>query len=63
MEGIQYGPAVSQEDGASDADGGSDGRQGVAAVVPRIGFQGLGIEFPAFENGVTVKDFLRDNGR
>ena len=63
--GVENTPAGAEDDGAADTYRGAYGREGVAAVVPRIGNDGLRAHLAACGDGEAVAGLLggdRDDG-
>ncbi len=61
-DGVQHAPLVAQHYGAADAQSRADGREGVAAVVPSVGYDGLRIDLAADADGEAVANLLGDDG-
>ena len=60
-QGIQDGPFLAQEECSADTDGGADGRQRVAAVVPGIGNDSRRLQRLAASDCITEEHFLHHN--
>ena len=60
-DGVEHGPSLSQEDGATNADGRTYRREGVAAMVPGDGLDGLRLQFACFPHRIAIDALLEDH--